>query len=108
SKVIQRAREGSAEPLTPVGDPGEVADNPACKEVLMFVPGSWTKGSDIRRHFLEADYGWPQDAVDAALVALVGATALSARQNGQDVSVKALSQGSLSKTDFRKEITVVS
>jgi hypothetical protein len=108
SKVILRAREGSAEPLMPVGDSGEVADNPACKEVLMFVPGSWTKGSDIRRHFLEADYGWPQDAVDAALVALVGATALSARQNGQDVSVKALSQGSLSKTDFRKEITVVS
>lgn len=106
-KVIQRAREGNAEALAPVGDTGEVIQNPVCKEVLQFLPGSWTKGSEARRHFMEAPYGWPQDAVDGALVALVGAGALGARQNGEDVAVKNLNTGSLNKTEFRKEITTV-
>jgi hypothetical protein len=106
-KVIQRAREGNAEPLAPVGDTGEVIQNPVCKEVLQFLPGSWTKGSEARRHFMEAPYGWPQDAVDGALVAMVGAGAFTARQNGEDVAVKNLNPGSLSKTEFRKEITTV-
>jgi hypothetical protein len=107
-KVVQRAREGSAEPLAPVGDTGEVIHNPVCKEVLQFLPGSWVKGSDVRRHFAETPYGWPQDAVDGALVALVGAGALGARLNGAEVPVKDLNPGSVSKTEFRKEITTVS
>jgi hypothetical protein len=107
-KVVQRAREGSADPLAPVGDTGEVIHNPVCKEVLQFLPGSWTRGSDVRRHFAEAPYGWPQDAVDGALVALVGAGALGGRLNGAEVPVKDLNPGSVSKTEFRKEITTVS
>jgi hypothetical protein len=106
-KVIQRAREGSAEPLAPVGDTGEVIQSPVCKEILQFLPGSWTRGVDVRRHFAEAPFGWPQDAVDGSLVALVGAGALGARQNGEDIPVKNLNPGSLSKTEFRKEITTV-
>jgi hypothetical protein len=106
-KVIQRAREGNVEPLRPVGDAGEVLQNAVCKEVLQFLPGSWTRGSEVRRNFMEADYGWPQDAIDGALVALVGVGALGARQNGEPVSVKNLNPGSLSKTEFRKEITIV-
>ena len=106
-KVILRAREGNAEPIAPVGDAGEVIQNPVCKEVLQFLPGSWTKGSEARRHFMEAPYGWPQDAIDGALVALVGAGALGARQNGEDIPVKNLNPGSLSRTEFRKEITTV-
>ncbi len=106
-KVILRAREGNAEPLSPAGDTGEVIQNPVCKEVLQFLPGSWTKGSEARRHFMEAPFGWPQDAIDGSLVALVGAGALGARQNGEDVPVKNLNPGSLTKTEFRKEITIV-
>jgi hypothetical protein len=78
-----------------------------CKEILQFLPGSWTKGAEVRRHFAEAPFGWPQDAVDGSLVALVGAGALGARQNGEDVPVKNLNPGSLSKSEFRKEITTV-
>jgi hypothetical protein len=106
-KVIQRAREGNAQPLAPVGDTGEVTQNPVCKEVLSYLPGSWTKGAEVRKHFMEAPFGWPQDAIDGALVALVGSGALGARQNGEDVAVKNLNPGSLSKTEFRKEISVV-
>lgn len=107
-KVVQRAREGSAEPLAPVGDTGEVIHHPVCKEVLAYLPGSWTRGAEVRRHFAEAPFGWPQDAVDAGLVALVGTGALAARLNGEEVQVKNLNPGSVSKTEFRREITTVS
>lgn len=108
SKVLQRVREGGAEPLAPVGDTGEVIHNPVCKEVLQFLRGSWVKGSEVRRHFAAAPYGWPQDAVDGALVALVGVGAVGARLNGVEVQVRDLNPGSVSKTEFRKEITTVS
>jgi hypothetical protein len=106
-KVILQARQGAADPLSPVGDKGEVTSNPVCKEVLTFLPGSWTKGSEVRKKFAEAPYGWPQDSIDGAMLALVAAGAVAARQNGEDVAVKNLNPGAISKTDFRREYALV-
>lgn len=103
SKVAQRAREGSADVLGPVGFRGDPLEHPVCKEVLGYVSPSGTKGSDARKRFMAPPYGWPQDAVDGALLALGSVNALSVRQNGVDVAVKDVSTGKVTTTTFYRE-----
>lgn len=103
SKVAQRAREGSADVLGPVGFKGDPLDHPVCKEILGFVSAGGTKGSEARKKFMAPPFGWPQDAVDSALVAMLSVNALSARQNGIDVGIKDVSTGKVSVTTFYRE-----
>ena len=42
-----------------------------CQEVRGFVGGAGKKGAEVRRHFSDSPFGWPQDAVDGALLALL-------------------------------------
>jgi hypothetical protein len=55
----------------------------------------------VRSHFGAPPWGWPQDAVDGALLALLAAEQLSARHEGKDVDAKSLTRPNLSKADFR-------
>lgn len=103
SKVAQRARDGSADVLGPVGFKGDPLEHPVCKEVLGFVSASGTKGGDVRKRFMAPPYGWPQDAVDGASLALQSVNAFSARQNGVDVGIKDVSTGKVSTTTFYRE-----
>jgi hypothetical protein len=103
SKVAQRARDGSADVLGVVGFKGDPLDHPVCKEVLGYVSASGTKGGDARKRFMAPPYGWPQDAVDGALLALGSVNALSARQNGVEVAIKEVSTGKVSTTTFYRE-----
>ncbi len=80
AKVFDRAKGGATDPLSLIGYRGEVQDNPVCKEVLSFI-GNEKKGSDIRKHFSETPYGWPQDAIDAALLVLVSSELVRAEDN---------------------------
>lgn len=103
SKVAQRAREGSADVLGPVGFKGDPLEHPVCKEVLGSVSASGTKGGDVRKRLMAPPYGWPQDAVDGALLALLSVNAFSARQNGVDAGIKDVSTGKVSTTTFYRE-----
>ncbi len=105
-KVQKRAREGSGDPLEPLGHKGEIVEHPVCKEILSFVTGGGTKGSEVRKHFTGPPYGWPQDAVDGALLALLSANAISARQNGIDIGLKDVSAGKVSTTAFYREAPI--
>ena len=69
--VIERARKGAEHPLEALDYSGKTEDHPVCSAVLSFV-GSGKKGKDIRSHFSDPPYGWPRDAVDAALISLFG------------------------------------
>ena len=61
------------------------------------------RGSEIQKNLRAAPYGWPQDAVDAALIALHRSGHLRAIRNGQPVAVGALDQAGIKAAEFRPE-----
>ena len=68
-KVIERAKKGDGDALEAVGHKGDPETHPVCAAILAFV-GSGKKGTEIRKQFAGPPYGWPQDAIDAALIVL--------------------------------------
>jgi len=105
-KVVERARAGAPDALEVVGHSGNPENHRVCKEILAFV-ASGKKGRDIRKHFAAPPYGWPQDAIDAALIVLVGSGNLRAVQDGKVLTHKQLDQGNIGVVDFRLESTTV-
>ncbi len=105
--VVKQVREGNANALTAVAYNGNVEDQAICKEIHNFVDALGKKGSDIRKHFMEGSYGWPQDAVDGALLCLVAGGFLRATKNSVPVNVKDITTPVLGLTEFYREgITV--
>jgi hypothetical protein len=100
--VIKRAREGAADPFQPVGHVGDAEKHPVCQQVVATI-GSGAKGSEIRKSLTVSPYGWPQDAIDAALIALHRLQHVSATLNGQAVPLGQLDQNKIAKTEFRSE-----
>ncbi|CDO89414.1 hypothetical protein AWC29_12840 [Mycobacterium triplex] len=104
SKVIAKARDGAPDALAVVGWQGEVPANPVCKEVLARTSGSGTKGSDLQRDLGDAPFGWPKDAVDGALLALLASGNIRAERDGHPVDgPKELPATQVGKATFFKE-----
>ena len=101
-QVIQRSRGGAADPLAVLQYLGKTEDHPVCSRVHAFV-GSGRRGRDIRAHFAAPPFGWPRDAVDAALISLFGAGHLRATVNGAVLKPPQLDQAKVSSADFRVE-----
>jgi hypothetical protein len=101
-KVIDRARKGDSDALEVVGHKGDPDRHPVCSAVLNFV-GSGKDGTKVRKQFASPPFGWPQDAVDAALVVLHGAGMLQARHNHEPVAKRKLEQKNITTTEFRVE-----
>lgn len=99
-KVIERVRKGDGTPLSAVGFNGETKDHEVCKQILTFI-ASGKKGSEIRIHFRSPAYGWPQDAVDGALMALAAAGIITAHHGGQQLIAKGLDQAKIGVTEFK-------
>ena len=68
-KVRRTSREGGDQPFAAVGHVGDADQHPVGRAVLSAV-GAGRTGADLRRTFERSPYGWPIDAIDAALVAL--------------------------------------
>ena len=100
--ALKRAREGSGQPFAVVGWDGRVSEHPVSRRVLDSV-GTGARGSKVRGALETAPYGWPRDAVDAALVALHRNGHLKAERNGRPMATAQLDQTAISKTDFRPE-----
>ena len=77
-----------------------------CVAVLSFI-GAGKRGREVRSHFSEPPYGWPRDAVDAALVSLFGAGHLRATANGVALHPRQLDQAKVPSTDFRTESATI-
>jgi hypothetical protein len=105
--VFTRARSGAANALESVGFNGNPDAHPVCAAIKTFI-GAGRRGSDIRKQFGAAPFGWPQDAIDAALMVLLTAGHLRATGNGNPVNASALAQSSIGATDFRVEIPSLS
>ena len=98
--AVTRARQGSDQPLKVVGWDGATDAHPVAREVLGATAGG-ARGTAVHKALKAAPYGWPQDAVDAVLIALHRAGHLLATRNGQPVAAGALDQAGIKAAEFR-------
>jgi hypothetical protein len=77
SKVLDEARKGNLEALKAVGHTQEADKHPVCQKLLAYI-GPGKKGAEIRDNFEAPPFGWPRDAIDGALYALLAAGHLKA------------------------------
>lgn len=102
-KVLDEARKGNPEALKPVGHTQEVDKHPVCQKLLGFI-GPGKKGSEIRENFEAPPYGWPRDAIDGALYALLASGHVNATDAAsKPVDAKSLDRAKLTQTSFRRE-----
>lgn len=102
-RVFERAMAGGQDALTAVGYQGEVEQHPVCRLVRQFVGVAGKRGSEVRQRFKGEGYGWPQDAIDGALLALVSVGCVHARRNGQPVRLADLQRNQIVQTEFVSE-----
>ena len=88
--------------LSQVGYQGNPTQHPVCRRVLEHV-GAGKKGKDLRDNFKGAPYGWPQDAIDGALVVMLVAGNLRATVNGQPANAT-LPQNQLGTASFYVDV----
>ena len=100
--ALRRARDGSDQPLTVVGWDDATGDHPVAREVLAAV-GAGARGAAVHKALKAAPYGWPQDAIDAVLVALHRGGQLRAARNGRPIAPGALDQAGVKGAEFRPE-----
>lgn len=105
--AIKRAKEGSDTPFQPVGHAGPIERHAVAQQVLTVV-GNGKTGTDVRRELRAAPFGWPQDAVDAALIALHRGQHVTATLNGTPVALGQLDQSRIPKAIFRVEHATLS
>lgn len=106
ANVIVRARQGDGEPLQAVNWTAETEKHPVAAAVLGYV-GAGRSGSELRKRFEGSPYGWPSDAIDGALYALLATGHLRATLNHQGVEANALNRNQIGSTSFRREHIVV-
>lgn len=103
SKVIDEARKGNLEALKTVGHTQEADKHPVSQKLLGFI-GPGKKGAEIRETFEAPPYGWPRDAIDGALYALLAAGHVNATDAAsKPVDAKSLDRAKLTQTSFRRE-----
>lgn len=106
-KVLDSARRKDPDAIKAVDHSGTPETHPVCKAVLA-VLGPGRKGSDIRSKFMATPYGWPQDAIDAALTVLGNAGQVRVTgEDGKATSLPDLPRAKLGTCTFRAETTVI-
>lgn len=100
--AMKRARDGADQPFSPLKYEGPIEQHPVCRQVLSSI-GSGKTGTQLRKELEGSPFGWPRDAVDAALIALHRSQHVTATLNGVAVTVGQLDQNKVPKTEFRVE-----
>lgn len=100
--ALRRARDGSDQPFQPLKWDRAVEDHPVGREVIACIGGG-KRGTDVRRELRAPPFGWPQDAIDAALTGLHRAGTLRATLNSQPVAPGQLDQTKIQSAEFRPE-----
>jgi hypothetical protein len=107
-KALTDAKKKIPDALKAVGHQGDAQDHPVCKAVLRAMSPA-KKGLELRNHFSAPPYGWPRDAVDAALVALSNVGQVRAVDSaGKPVTPADLTSTQLGTCTFTPENRVVS
>lgn len=104
--AVTRAQRKEPDALKAVDHAAEPESHPVAKAILAEV-GPGRSGRDIRTKFGSAPYGWSQDAIDAALLALSNAGQVRATgEDGRPVVPADQPRPKLSATTFRAETVV--
>lgn len=107
SKALERARKNDRSALEVINHHADPDSHPVCQEVIKFVT-SGRKGKEIRDQFRNPPFGWPQDAVDAALAVLVCNGKILAKIHGEQVHAAKLDHKSIAGAEFRVETVSLS
>ncbi len=103
SKVLDEARKGNLEALKAVGHTQEADKHPVCQKLMSYI-GPGKKGSEIRDNFEAPPFGWPRDAIDGALYALLVAGHIKATDaSSRAVDAKSLDRAKLTQASFQRE-----
>lgn len=105
--VIKRARDGADHPFQPLGHTDATEKHAVCQQVLATI-GAGKSGTEIRKTLRASPFGWPQDAIDAALIALHRSQHVTATLNGAPVPLGQLDQNKIAKSEFRSEAITLS
>lgn len=71
------------------------------REIRNAIPGENGKSwANIRKQFTNSPFGWPQDAIDAAVAVLASSGAVNAMRNGKEVRGKDLSRQQANATQL--------
>ncbi|HEV3342284.1 MAG TPA: BREX system P-loop protein BrxC [Pirellulales bacterium] len=106
-KVIERSKKTDPDALAAVGYKGDPENHAVCKAAIDFV-GSGKKGTEVRKQFAGPPWGWPQDAIDAALIVLSNSGALQARSSTEPIAKGKLDQKNIAAAEFRVETITLS
>lgn len=106
ASVINRAKNGDEAALSAVDWTDAPEKHPVCAAVLSEV-GSGKRGKEVRDAFEASPYGWPRDAVDAALIVLHTTGHVRATHKGMALSQGQLDQAKISVADFRAETATI-
>lgn len=107
-KVLDEARKGNLEALKAVGHTQESDKHPVCQKLLAYI-GPGKKGSEIRENFENPPYGWPRDAIDGALFALLASGHIRATDaSSKPLDAKSLDRNKLTQASFRQESITIS
>jgi len=102
-KVLDEARKGNLEALKAVGHSQEADKHPVCQRLLAFI-GPGKKGGEIRDNFEAPPFGWPRDAIDGVLYALLASGHIRATDAAsKPVDAKSLDRSKLTQASFRQE-----
>ena len=105
--AMKRAKEGADQPFQPTGHTDATEKHPVCQQVLTTI-GAGKSGNEIRKALQASPFGWPKDAVNAALIALHRSQHITATLNSNPVALGQLDQNKISKAEFRVEQTTLS
>lgn len=107
SKVLDEARKGNLEALKAVGHTQEADKHPVSQKLLAYI-GPGKKGAEIRDQFEAPPHGWPRDAIDGALYALLAAGHIKATDAAsKPVDAKSLDRAKLTQTHFQRESVTI-
>lgn len=102
-KVLDEVRKGNLDALKFVGHAQEADKHPVCQKLLGYI-GPGKKGAEIRDNFEAPPFGWPRDAIDGALYALLATGHIKATDaSAKPVDAKSLERNKLTQASFRCE-----
>jgi hypothetical protein len=107
-RVVAQARKRVPDALEEVGHVGDPQDHPVCKTFLRALKPS-KKGSELFASFGGPPYGWPRDAVEAAMLVLANSGQIKvAGADGKPVVAADMNATQLRNCTFTPENRVVS
>lgn len=103
-KVLDKSAEGVADAIKLVGHAGDVEQHPVCADLLAYIGTAGKKGVEVQERFENPPFGWPRDAVQGALMALLANGVLVAKDpSGAALNVRNLDRKHITRTFFRAE-----